>query len=53
MRVIVVGTRGSALALAQTRFVVERLKESCNVPTCKPDHKRLDLFLAFPKGETT
>ena len=28
MRVIVVGTRGSALALAQTRFVVERLKES-------------------------
>ncbi|APD09336.1 MULTISPECIES: hydroxymethylbilane synthase [Thermus] len=28
MRVIVVGTRGSALALAQTRWVVERLKES-------------------------
>ena len=28
MRVVVVGTRGSALALAQTRFVVERLKET-------------------------
>lgn len=28
MRVLVVGTRGSALALAQTRWVVERLKES-------------------------
>ncbi|AEB11043.1 hydroxymethylbilane synthase [Marinithermus hydrothermalis] len=27
MRVIVVGTRGSALALTQTRWVVERLKE--------------------------
>ncbi len=28
MRVLVVGTRGSALALAQTRWVVERLKEA-------------------------
>ncbi|MGQ9753396.1 MAG: hydroxymethylbilane synthase [Thermaceae bacterium] len=28
MRVIVVGSRGSTLALTQTRFVVERLKES-------------------------
>ncbi|KGQ22383.1 hydroxymethylbilane synthase [Thermus filiformis] len=28
MRVIVVGTRGSTLALTQTRFVVERLKEN-------------------------
>lgn len=28
MRVIVIGTRGSLLALAQTRWVVERLKEN-------------------------